>query len=156
MYWFGVNSLYLNLRGRETGGVVAPGHDSEAVLRNISERLRTFRDPDTGDPVVERIYASSSFHGHNVRYAPDLIVGYRRGYRSSWQTALGAVPAVVIENNTDAWIGDHCMAAESVPGVFLSNRKARIRNLQIYDIPVTILSEFGIPAGEGMIGRAVF
>jgi hypothetical protein len=32
------------------------------------------------------------FKGRNLRVSPDLFVGYHRGYRTSWQTALGAVP----------------------------------------------------------------
>ena len=38
-------------------------------------------------------------------------------YRASWQTGLGAVPKDTVEDNTQAWIGDHCMAAHLVPGV---------------------------------------
>ena len=44
----------------------------------------------------------------------------------SWQTALGAVPKVPLEDNTQAWIGDHCMASDEVPGVLLSNRKINV------------------------------
>lgn len=55
---------------------------------------------------------------------PDLIVGYMRGYRASWETALGAVPAHTVEPNRKKWSGDHCVDASEVPGIFLSSDRA--------------------------------
>src|ERR1039457_4211949 len=87
---------------------------------------------------------------------PDMIVGYGRGYRGSWETALGAVPRAILEDNTDVWIGDHCINAEDVPGVLLSNRAVRAERPSLRDVTVTILGMFGVGAGEGMKGRSVF
>ena len=56
----------------------------------------------------------------------------------------------------EAWIGDHCMASHLVPGVLLSNRKIAADDPQLYDISSTILSEFGVKNGPGMIGKSVF
>ena len=41
--------------------------------------------------------------------APDLIVGYRRGYRVSWEAAIGKTTRAVFQPNTKAWSGDHCV-----------------------------------------------
>jgi hypothetical protein len=41
-YSVGLNGLYLNLRGRERDGSVAPGAEAEEILRKISEKLITF------------------------------------------------------------------------------------------------------------------
>jgi hypothetical protein len=62
----------------------------------------------------------------------------------------------MIDDNTQAWIGDHIMAANEVPGVLLSNRKIRAAGPQLYDVTATILSEFGVPKMDGMIGQPVF
>jgi hypothetical protein len=48
------------------------------------------------------------------------------------------------------------MASDEVPGVFLTNRKSRSNEPQLYDLTATILSEFGIAPTQGMIGRTVF
>ena len=88
--------------------------------------------------------------------APDIIVGWAPGYRSSWQTALGAVPEALIEDNKEEWRGDHCIAAESVPGVVLSNRKIRVADPRLEDLTVTLLAEFGVTPARGMTGRPVF
>jgi len=84
------------------------------------------------------------------------LVGFRRGYRASWQTALGAVPQDVVEDNTQAWIGDHCMASDQVPGVLFSNRPVRAESPHLWDISATILGEFGVAKAGGMIGQSVF
>lgn len=155
-YAIGLNAIYLNLDGRENGGIVS-GFDKQAVLDDISRKLLAFKDPVTGANVVDKVYFSEAvYQGKNLKYAPDILVGFRRGYRASWQTALGAVPKVSLEDNTDAWIGDHCMASDEVPGVLLSNRKIRATAPGLADIPVTVLNEFGLPKGSGMIGQAVF
>jgi hypothetical protein len=84
-----------------------------------------------------------------------LIVGYARRYRSSWQTSLGAVPKDIIEDNTQAWIGDHCMAAEVVPGVFLSNRSILRDSPDLVDVTATIFNQFGVTPSEKIQGQPI-
>ena len=155
-YALGLNGIYLNMDGRESGGIVS-GFQREKVRNNIANRLLEFKDAKTGELVVSKVYfPETAFQGRNLRNSPDLFVGFRRGYRASWQTALGAVPESLIDDNTEAWIGDHCMASDQVPGVLLSNRKIRATEPQLYDITSTILKEFGLANAEGMIGKPVF
>ena len=155
-YALGLNGIYLNMDGRESGGIVS-GFQREKVRNNIANRLLEFKDLKTGELVVSKVYfPETAFQGRNLRNSPDLFVGFRRGYRASWQTALGAVPESLIDDNTEAWIGDHCMASDQVPGVLLSNRKIRATEPQLYDITSTILKEFGLANAEGMIGKPVF
>ncbi len=156
-YALGLNSLYLNLRGRERQGIVEPGAQADLVLRVISKRLLAFRDPRSGGQPVSNVYSPrQQFHGDALALAPDLIAGYSPGYRGSWQSALGAVPAETIEDNRDAWIGDHCIAPQYVPGVLLANRAVRLADPQLADLTVTILHEFGLPQPSEMRGRVIF
>ena len=156
-YALGLNGLYLNLKGRERQGTVMPGLQADLVKRVISRRLRDFRDPASGRPVVTDVYSPAEvFHGEALALAPDLIIGYAPPYRGSWQSALGAVPAETIEDNNDAWIGDHCIAARFVPGVLLVNRPVRLADPQLADLPVTILHTFGVARPGDMGGRNVF
>lgn len=155
-YGLGLNALYLNLRGRERSGIVPP--DKKATLLDeIARKLLAVRDPATGRPIVLRVYkASEVYAGSQVESAPDLIVGYNRGYRASGKTALGEIPEGLVGDNTEKWSGDHAMAAELVPGVVFSNRKIKVPDPALTDLTVTILSEFGLQAGEGMRGRPIF
>lgn len=149
-YALGLNGLYLNISGREEHGILRPGAEVEAAMRRLARELTDFRDPINGRLVVETAPATGAPLG------PDLIVGYGRGYRGSWETALGAAPRAILEDNTDVWIGDHCINAEDVPGVLLSNRVLRAERPSLRDIPVTILGMFGVRPGDGMKGRTVF
>ena len=151
-YAMGLNGLYLNLAGRERNGTVPPS-DRETVRKELARRLRDFRDLENDRSVIADV---SEIGPTTSPFAPDLIVGYAAGYRASWQTALGAIPPVAIEANTDAWIGDHCISAAAVPGVFLSNRAPRILNPRLKDLTVTILKEFGVAPAEGMNGQPVY
>lgn len=155
-YSLGLNALYLNLKGREVNGIVAPGDEAERILQRLTDRLLAFRDSQNGEPVVKRVYRPKAiFQDTYLGNAPDLIVGYSRRYRSSWQTSLGAVPKEVIEDNTQAWIGDHCMAAEVVPGVFLTNRNIRLNSPELTDVTATIFKEFMLTPSEKIKGKPI-
>jgi hypothetical protein len=86
--------------------------------------LTQWKDPLNGRQVIE-VVSEITPSAQNAAVAPDLIMGYAPGYRGSWQTALGSLPEAELENNDDAWIGDHCINPARVPGVFFSNRKYR-------------------------------
>lgn len=156
-YAIGLNGLYVNQTGREKHGSVADGAARAEVLRQISERLLALRDPKTGAAVVDGVYESRRvYQGQALEYAPDLIIGYAAGYRGSWQTALGAAPERILEDNSDAWVGDHCVDPRVVPGVLLANRPILLTDPSLADLTVTILKEFGLAPGAGMRGRPVF
>ena len=84
------------------------------------------------------------------------MVGYARGYRSSWATTSGKIPAVLIEDNDREWSGDHCMDSRTVPGVLLSTRPLKRTQADLRDLTVSILAEFGIEPPSQMKGRSVF
>jgi predicted AlkP superfamily phosphohydrolase/phosphomutase len=152
-YALGLNALYLNMSGREAHGIVHSGAERDALIANIRERLAEFRDPQSGERVIQDV---RSLGPTNSPYAPDLIVGPAPGYRISWETALGETPPTVLEDNTDAWIGDHCIAAKAVPGVLLGNLRARVADPSLKDLPVTILGLFGVQAPAQMKGRDIY
>jgi predicted AlkP superfamily phosphohydrolase/phosphomutase len=144
-YGLGLNGLYVNLKGREAVGTVAPG-DRDALLAEISAKLLALIDPATGAPAVTRVFRREEVYtlaGHED-IAPDLIIGYAKGTRGSDQSALGGLPAEVIVDNTDPWNGDHCMDPAAVPGILLTNRRLRTVPPSLQALPAAILLEFGI------------
>ena len=149
-YAVGLNGLYINLAGREKQGIVKPGQERVQLIREIREKLLRFRDPARGLPVITSVATS------DVEPGPDMIIGYARGYRASWETALGSVPFAPLEPNRDLWIGDHCIDAAEVPGVLLSNRKIRAKSPELKDLTVTILRLFDAPVGRELTGRNIF
>ena len=155
-YGIGLNGLYLNLRGRESEGIVDPAQ-SDVLLREIREKLLAVRDPKNNLPAITRVdLASEAYQGPYTHSGPDALVGYNRGYRAGWTTIQGGFPPDVLEDNMNPWSGDHCMDYTLVPGVLLSNRKIELESPALTDIAPTILAEFGIAKGKGMMGQSVF
>jgi predicted AlkP superfamily phosphohydrolase/phosphomutase len=152
-YGLGLNGLYLNLEGREKYGIVRRA-ERDALAQDIAAKLLQWRDPETGEPVVARVYRAEEIYSEAHRdQAPDLVVGYSRGYRVSDASALGEVPEPTIEDNRKKWSGDHCIAFELVPGVVLSNRPIESAEPALVDVAPTILALFGVPAPPEMKGR---
>ncbi len=156
-YGLGINSLYLNLKGREPDGIVAPGEEAERVKAELIARLEGLRDPATGEPVIAKVHRPEDIYtGPCVALAPDLIVGYAENHRASWDTILGKYPQEVLLDNMSPWSGDHCMDASFLPGVLLCNRPLTGASPALQDMAPTILSAFGVPVPREMKGRRLF
>ena len=135
VYAVGLNSLYLNVSGREGQGTVA-AQDIEPLLAEVQKKLQDWIGPD-GNAVVERARLKHEVYtGPYSRLGPDLVVGYAPGYRASSETGLGKVPALTVEPNTGHWGADHCVDADLVPGVIFANRDLRdFGAISFRDIP---------------------
>ncbi|MFQ6082154.1 MAG: alkaline phosphatase family protein [Candidatus Aminicenantia bacterium] len=156
-YALGLNGLYINQIGRESEGIVQPGTEKQSLVDEIAHKLMEVRDPETGERVIHKAYKTREWYiGAYVNQAPDIIVGYNRGYRSSWQTALGKIPKILIEDNTGKWSGDHCMAPELIPGILFTNQKIKAKHVSLYDLTPTILKIFGINKPKEIIGTPIF
>jgi predicted AlkP superfamily phosphohydrolase/phosphomutase len=151
-YGLGLNGLYLNLRGRESTGIVDPG-SREALAAEIGGKLLGTVDPASGEPAVTKVFRSEQIYRPigNTNIAPDIIVGYARGTRVSDESALGGVPAAVIVDNRSMWTGDHCMDPDVVPGILLTSRRLRTPAPHLKDLAAAILADIGIdrfPSGN--------
>jgi predicted AlkP superfamily phosphohydrolase/phosphomutase len=156
-YGLGINGLYLNLKGREPQGIVEPGQKAEDLLTELKERLEAEIDPLTGQKVIRNVYrASEIYKGSATALAPDLIVGYSRGYRASWETCLGDLEPSVLSTNELAWSADHCADALEVPGILFCNRPFQAQGPSLVDVAPSILAEFGVPAPSSMTGKSIF
>lgn len=156
-YGIGINSLYLNLLGREEKGIVSPGRKYEELLDEISRKLLAERDPETGEQIITTVYKTSEwYHGDYVQDAPDLIIGYNRGYRCDNESALGNLSTEVLTPNLGHWSGDHLMDHKLVPGVLLANRPILVKDPDLLDMAPTILKLYGIDPPSQMRGRVIF
>ena len=88
-YGLGTGQVWVNLRGREQQGVVSPGREYQEVCDALISELSTnWLDPQTGEPVVEKVMKKEdAYAGEYLFKAPDLIVVYRPGYAVSPQAA---------------------------------------------------------------------
>ncbi len=92
---------------------------------DVRQRLLDMRDPETGQVVIERVDEVRAAP-RNRAVAPDLVVGYAPGYRASWATGLGETAGTIVEANQDAWLADHCISADEVPGVLFMTKGLRL------------------------------
>ena len=155
-YAIGLNSLYINVAGRERDGIV-PAAERLALARKLAAELGEWTDGEAGARVVSAPRVREDiYHGPHVEEAPDVIVGYARGYRASWDTTSGKLGAALVEDNLDEWSGDHCMDPDAVPGSLILNRPLLGEQADLRDLPGSLLQYFGVAVPTSMQGRKVF
>ena len=152
-YAFGLSGLYVNLRGRERDGLVEPGPEHARLLDTLEQDLLAMVDPRTGANPVSLVYRTADrFRGPYLDRGPDLIVGYNRGYRSSWENPLGEFPLEIFVDNNDPWSGDHQNDYRLVPGVLLTNQRITLEAPALRDLTISVLDEFGVAPLPEMLG----
>ncbi len=153
-YGLGLGGVYINMKGREARGIVAPGAETAALKFELAAKLQTIKDPENGQAGMSRIYDRDALPaGPYKDNCPDLIIGYNLGYRASWDGVTGIVGGEVFEDNTKAWSGDHCIDPALVPGVFFCNRPVTNDRPAIIDIAPTVLKLFGLEPPAHMDGK---
>ena len=154
-YALGLGSIYLNVKGRESNGIV-PADGAADVADAIARGLRELRDPQDGHAAVRDVFARDRvYRGTYVDAAPDLVVGFAAGYRVSWGTALGGVPRGLVEDNVKRWSGDHIVDPALVPGVLFMNRPFAGARASLEDMAPTILAALGVPPAPAMEGSSL-
>ena len=156
-YALGLGQIYINLEGREKEGIVSVA-DRSVLIDEIIEGLKGMVDPETGGPVLLNAYRGDEiYHGDNMEYAPDIVVGFAPGYRVSWQTCLGVSANDLIEINMKKWSGDHCSTDRSTCiGVLFSTVPITVDDPELIDLTPSMLSLFGIDPPSRCDGRVIF
>jgi len=155
-YGLGLGGIYINQKGRESQGIVDPGEETQKLKQEIIQKLSELKDGDNGRNTINKIFDRDELpQGPYLNNCPDFIVGYSEGYRVSWDSVTGKVNSSLIEDNTKAWSGDHCIDPRIVPGVFFSNRKITTSAPSIIDIAPTVLELFGIKPPTYIDGQSL-
>ena len=156
-YAMGLGQIYLNLKGREGHGIVAPS-DSKAVQDALAARLMTMTDPATGARMMNAVYKRDDIYkGPFLDNASELQVGLADGYRVSWQSTLGGSPPGLVYPNMKKWSGDHgSFDYKQTPGVLISSRALPEGLVDIMDIAPTVLKYFGVPIPGDIDGKSIF
>jgi predicted AlkP superfamily phosphohydrolase/phosphomutase len=150
----GLTGMFVNLKGKYAQGIVEPGPEADKLREEIAGRLTALLDPQTGTSAIRNTYVTAKvYRGPYKDHAPDLIPGYQRGYRVSWETAIGRGTEQVFHDNTKAWSGDHCIDPALIPGVLFCNHPIETEKCRLMDIGPTVLDLFGVPVPEHMDGK---
>ncbi len=156
-YAIGLTGMFLNMEGREEKGIVKPGAEAQALKDELIEKISGLIDEETGEVGVRALFDTEKlYNGPYLENAPDLLVGYNAGYRSSWDMATGVVAGNIFEDNVKAWSGDHCIDPRIVPGVLFCNREIDVADPALIDIAPTVLQQFGLTPPKYMDGKVLF
>ena len=153
--WAGGEAMIrINLAGREPCGSVKPGREYEQIREQIIDRLYQIKDPDTGNPIIEKVYKKEEIYsGPFLREAPDLqIVTNDMSYHPRGEFAAKQV----LMTPQEATPGMH-----HIDGILIMNgppiRKAtQISGARIIDLAPTILYLLNLPIPDDVDGRVLF
>ncbi len=156
-FTLGLTGLFINRKGREKQGLVEKGPELDRLCHELKTKLEALRDPATNEPAIKEVFLTREIHhGPYADAAPELLIGYHKGFRHSWECATGSVTREVFTDNTRSWSGDHCVDPRLVPGVFWSNRKIDAAAPALIDMAPTVLDLFGVPIPSYMQGKPLF
>lgn len=144
--------LFLNVRGREPEGIVAP-EDVERVKAEIAAKLEAIVDPD-GHNIGTKVYRPEEIY-HEVRnIAPDLIVYFGD---LAWRSVgtIGRGDIYTFENDTGPDDANHAQYGILIAHDPQREGRGYVENLSIMDVAPTVLATMGVPVPADMQGRVV-
>jgi predicted AlkP superfamily phosphohydrolase/phosphomutase len=140
--------IFLSLRGRDPDGAIEGEAEYERTRDELADALLGMRDPESGEPMVDRVYRREElYRGPHVATAADLVLAMREGYDPK-----GAFRKESLTFQDSALVGMHTTpdALLYVSGVPRFERRPHI-----VDVAPTILDLLGVPPPPEMDGRSL-
>ena len=146
--------IFINLRGRESHGIVEPGAEYERVLSQISDKLRALVDPESGQPLIGPVWRREDLYtGPHSDNSPDL---------QFLPSDMSNKPLGTLDLTSNKFItpvygnsGDHRMHGVMMGRGPELRRGAEIEGARIIDYAPTILHSFGVEVPSDMDGRVL-
>ncbi|MBN1916648.1 MAG: alkaline phosphatase family protein [Verrucomicrobia bacterium] len=152
-----IRSLFINLKGRQPQGIVEPS-EYEALRDEVIAKLMALREPETGDPVVDKVWRREELYsGEFVWKMPDLLVDWHDyGYSFIPDFDEGPLVSSILDSASLQWDRN---GFHRPNGVFLAwgkdiRRGARVEGV-VMDVTATVLYEMGFPVPGDMDGRVL-
>ena len=152
----------INLKGRESKGVVEPGAEYEELCAQITEGFKTFVDEDTGEAIVDRVgYVDDIYPTGKMRkHLPDLMIHWASNsaaaHRRIVSPRYGVIPWPTPGSHPQGRSGNH------LSNGFLFARGdpipagTSIDNAHILDLAPSVLSLMDQPVPAKFQGRPLF
>ncbi|MBI5434352.1 MAG: alkaline phosphatase family protein [Planctomycetes bacterium] len=168
-YALGLGGIYVNLKGREGRGIVAP-EEKDELLAEILAKFLTATDPATGERFGKSGHTrEANYSGEFTNRLPDLALCFAGGWRIAWDATTGGLgvvetadgkfaPGPICTDNTKDWSGDHVSVDPSeVQCVFFSNRafELPLGGVSVLHIAPTVLSLVGVAVPPEYDGAAL-
>lgn len=144
--WNAHQGVRLNVRGRDPYGEVAPGAEYERRRAEIAAALEALRHPETGAPVVARVYrADELYRGPYLGAMPDLVFDLQPGYASGQR-------GLTLFEPTGWTSGDHRLAGlvalcgPEIPA-------GTLHGARLIDLAPTIMALLGVSPPAALDGQ---
>ncbi len=144
--------IFLNVRGREPEGVVAP-EEYERVRDELARRLEAIPD-ELGNPLGTRVFKPEELYDEVGGVAPDLIVLFGDLLWRSVGTIGGDEGIHTFENDTGPDDANHAQDGLLIlvgPGVAPGPREG----MHLLDVAPTVLELLELPVPASMRGRSL-
>lgn len=150
----GAGQIFVNLQGREPEGIVEAGAAYTAVCDEVERALLALRDPDTGEPVVARVWRKADAYGTNA--LPDLPDLYIEWVNDQY-TDMGGIGygRGIFSEPIRGRSGGHTMR-----GIFLAHGAGikqgyPVPDASLIDLAPTIMHLLGAPVPPHMDGKVL-
>lgn len=150
--------IRFNIKGREPYGQVERGPELDALVQELRRELHELRDPESGEPVVERVVtAEEAFGPDHHADIPDVIVVFRTdlGQINAAESPRAGLLRLHQYGPNIPRSGDHTVESRLWavgPGV---EPGTRLTEANVLDIAPTVLALLDVPEPDGLDGRAL-
>ncbi len=158
-------SIWINVRGRQSEGLVSPGNEYAQVRQTILKRLAELKDPETGERVVKRAYVREElYRGPFLERAPDVVLELNldRGYSYTCLPSVPGAPPIrwLTEDECRGFKGRNVNGSHRREGVLILTglsieRGVVLSKAAIEDVTPTILYLLGLPIPVDLDGRVL-
>lgn len=84
--------IFINLKGREDRGSVAPGAEYESLRQELAQALLDLRDPLSGKPMVRKVHLREEIYkGPYLDRAADLVLEPHNGFDPKGNTEVASL-----------------------------------------------------------------
>jgi predicted AlkP superfamily phosphohydrolase/phosphomutase len=146
--------IFINLKGRESHGIVEPGGQYDSILNTVIEKLRALTDPDTNQPLIGPVWRREDLYtGPHTDESPDI---------QFLPADMSNKPLGTLDLTSNRFItpvygnsGDHRMHGILLGRGSELKRGATVEGARIIDYAPTILHSFGAEIPSDMDGRVL-
>jgi len=141
--------VFINLRGREPAGRVAPGAEYEVLRDEIAAAaLEDMRDPETGAPMIAHVFRREElYHGPLLDQAADLILVSVDGY-----DLKGAMGKETLTFKGDELVGMHTYDDAML---WVQGQAIAAEGFCVTDVMPTVLRLMDVPIPDDVDGRVL-
>jgi predicted AlkP superfamily phosphohydrolase/phosphomutase len=152
-YFLGVSGdIFINLKGREPQGIVAPGSEYDELIDRMSRELLGMRLPDGSSP-VEAVFKGKDLYPDNVN-TPDLFIKWAKGFDIVKEGEPDSIVRALRRRSVNAWSGTHVEEGILImagPDVL----RAELQQARIEDVAPTVYHLLGMPVPKMLEGSVL-